>query len=114
MVRIKKGLVKRRKHKKILQSTKGYRGAKSRLVRSAKEAQAHAGNYAFAGRKMRKRHQRRLWITQINAGLRSEGISYNLFLKSLKNKNVELDRKILADILISDPSTFKRIVSKVK
>jgi large subunit ribosomal protein L20 len=113
MVRIKKGLTKRRRHKKILKSTKGYRGAKSRLVRTAKEASLHAGEYAFAGRKQRKRQKRNLWITRINSTLRSEGILYSKFINNLKEAKIELDRKILADIATTDPSVFRQILSKL-
>jgi len=113
MVRVKKGLAKYKKHKKILAATKGYRGAKSKLVRSAKEAMMHAGAYAFAGRKQRKRQKRRLWITKINAALRAEGVSYSRFLKGLKEAKIELDRKILADLAVSDPQVFKQVLTKL-
>ena len=114
MVRVKKGLVKKRKHKKILAQAKGYRGARSRLVRTAKEATMHAGEYAFAGRKQRKRQKRRLWTTRINAFLRSEGIPYSRFIKGLKEADIIIDRKILADLAISDPPVLKQIISKLK
>jgi len=114
MVRVKKGLVKKRKHKKILAQAKGYRGARSRLVRTAKEATMHAGEYAFVGRKQRKRQKRRLWTTRINAFLRSEGITYSRFIKGLKEADIRIDRKILADLAISDPPVLKQIISKLK
>lgn len=114
MVRVKKGLTKHKRHRKILAATKGYRGAKSRLVRTAKEALAHAGAYAFVGRKQKKRQKRRLWIVQINAALRAEGTSYSKFLKGLKEAKIELDRKILADLAVSDPPVFKQIIAKLK
>jgi large subunit ribosomal protein L20 len=114
MARIKKGLTKHRSHKKILASTKGFRGAKSRLVKTAKEASMHAGAYAFAGRKDRKSQKRRLWITNINAALRLEGTSYSRFVKGLTEANIILDRKILASIATSDPTVFKQIIAKLK
>jgi len=114
MVRIKKGLTKHKSHKKILAKTKGYRGAKSKLVRTAKEALMHAGAYAFAGRKIRKRQKRQLWITKISAATEAEGISYSRFLKGLRDAKIEIDRKILADLAVSDPAIFKQIVAKLK
>lgn len=113
MTRVKKGLIKRRRHKKILTLTKGYRGARSRLVRTAKEAAMHAGEYAYVGRKQKKRQKRRLWITKINAFLKTEGLSYNKFIKGLKESNIVIDRKILADLAVSDPTVFKKILSKL-
>jgi large subunit ribosomal protein L20 len=114
MTRIKKGLTKKRKHKKILNAAKGYRGSKSSLVRSAKEATLHAGEYAFSGRKQRKRQKRRLWVSEINAAVKNEDISYNNFIKNLSKSNIQIDRKILADLAVSDPSVFKQIISKSK
>ncbi|MCH7541608.1 50S ribosomal protein L20 [Patescibacteria group bacterium] len=113
MTRVKKGLTKRRKHKKILTLTKGYRGARSRLVKTAKEAAMHAGEYAYVGRKQKKRQKRRLWITKINAFLKNEGVPYNKFIKGLKESNIVIDRKILADLAVSDPPVFKKIISKL-
>ena len=114
MARVKKGLTKGKRHKKILKSAKGYRGARSRLVRTAKEAVLHAGAYAFAGRKQKKRQKRSLWITKISAALDKEEISYNKFIGGLKKAEISLDRKILADIALSDPDTFKQILAKIK
>ncbi len=114
MTRVKKGFTKRKKHKKILTAAKGYRGSRSSLVRTAKEATMHAGEYAFAGRKQRKRQKRRLWITKINAALKNEGGSYNKFVKGLSEAKIQVDRKILADLAVSDPSVFKQIISKLK
>jgi large subunit ribosomal protein L20 len=110
MTRVKKGLTKRARHKKILEAAKGYRGARSKLIRTAKEAVMHAGAYAYNGRKERKQQARRLWITKINAAL--GGKSYSQFISSLKKSNIELDRKILADIAENDPNTFKEILNK--
>ena len=113
MTRVKKGLTKRRKHKKILTLTKGYRGARSRLVKTAKEAAMHAGEYAYVGRKQKKRQKRRLWITKINAFLENEGVPYNKFIKGLKESDIVIDRTILADLAVSDPTVFKKIISKL-
>jgi large subunit ribosomal protein L20 len=114
MARIKTGPSRRKRHKKILQRTKGFRMTKGRLYKVSKEADLHAGQYAFIGRKRRKRDMRRLWITRINAALTPFGIPYSKFIKGLKEANIGLDRKILADLVISDPETFKAIVDKSK
>jgi len=87
---------------------------KGRLYKVSKEAELHAGQYAFIGRKLRKRDMRQLWITRINAALTPFGISYSKFINGLKKTNIILDRKILADLAISDPETFKTIVEKAK
>ncbi|OGY28574.1 MAG: 50S ribosomal protein L20 [Candidatus Woykebacteria bacterium RIFCSPHIGHO2_12_FULL_43_10] len=115
MARVKKGLTKRARHKRILKLTAGFRGAKNRLVRVAHEAMLHSGQYAFAGRKLRKRDMRALWIERINAGLglTSQGVSYSRFIKNLKDQKVELDRKILSDLAYSDMDTFTKVVEKV-
>lgn len=113
-MRVKTGTVRRRKHKKILAQAKGYRMTRRRLIKKAKEAVLHAGEYAFAGRKLRKRDFRRLWITRINAGLSESNLSYSQFMAGLKKAKIELDRKILADLVVSDPETFKKILEHVK
>lgn len=109
MTRVKKGITKRAKHKKVLESAKGYRGARSKLIRTAKEAVMHAGSYAYAGRKQRKQQARTLWITKINAALGDE-TAYKDFIHSLKERNIELDRKILAEIAEKDQSTFLKLI----
>ena len=114
MARVKRGTTTRAKHKKLLASTKGYRMTKRRLVRVAKEASLHAGEYAFAGRKLKKRDMRSLWISRINQSVQQMDLSYNQFINALKKSNIELDRKILAEMAISDPEVFKIIVDKVK
>jgi large subunit ribosomal protein L20 len=111
MTRVKKGISKIQKHKKILQAAKGFRGARSKLVRTAKEAVMHAGSYAYSGRKQRKTQARQLWVTKINAAL-GEKVSYKELIANSKKKNIQLDRKILADIAESDPETFQKIISK--
>jgi len=113
-MRVKTGIIRRRKHKKILTQAKGYRMTRSRLIKKAKEAVLHAGEYAFAGRKLRKRDFRRLWITRINAGLSGSNLSYSQFIAGLKKAKIELDRKILADLVVSDFETFNKILDKTK
>lgn len=113
MARVKRGIVTHRKHKKLHELTKGYRGGRSNLVREAKSALLHAGEYAFAGRKLRKRDMRRLWIVQLGNAVRAEGISYSKFIASLKTKEIKLDRKILAEIAVFHPEDFKKIISEV-
>lgn len=114
MTRIKRGVASHRKHKKLLSLTKGYRGTKSKLVKVAKEASLHAGEYAFHGRKRKKIDFRRLWITRISEAVKLEGVSYSVFMNNLSKKKIELDRKILADLVLNDPQTFKKIVDNVK
>ena len=103
-----------RNHRKTLKKAKGFKQARSARVKSAKEAVLHAGQYAYVGRKNRKRDLRKLWITRLNAAAREHGISYSKFIKGLKDKKIELDRKILSDIAIKDPDTFSKIVSSIK
>lgn len=114
MSRVKRGTVSRRKHNKVLKNAKGYVGTRSRLVKHAKEANLHAGVYAYQGRKLKKRDFRSLWITRISEAAKKEGISYSSLINSLKKKNIELDRKILADLVVNDPDTFSKIVKEVK
>lgn len=113
-MRVKTGPKRRQRHKRILRLAKGYRMTRHRLLKPASEAVLHAGEYAFAGRKLRKRDMRRLWITRINAALTPYEISYSKFIDGLKKAKIELDRKILSDLAVSDPQTFKAIVEKVK
>jgi large subunit ribosomal protein L20 len=110
MTRVRKAITKIQKHKKILKAAKGYWGGRSKLVRTAKEAVMHAGAYAYSGRKQRKTQARTLWITKINAALGKT--SYKDFINTLKEKNIQLDRKILADIAENDPETFRKLASK--
>lgn len=113
MVRVKTGFVRRRKHKKILKQAKGYFGRRSRTVRRAKEAVLRAGHHAYVGRKRKKREIRSFWLTRINGALRTHGLSYSRFIKALKEKNVNLDRKMLAEIASNDKETFAKIVQAV-
>jgi large subunit ribosomal protein L20 len=114
MARIKRGTVSRRKHNKLLDLTKGYRGTKNRLVRKAKESSLHAGQYAFHGRKLRKQNFRSLWITRIGEAVKLEDMSYSVFMDKLKKANITLDRKILSNLIVDDPEAFKQIVAAVK
>ena len=112
MTRVKSSSSRKAKHKKILARAKGYRGSRSKLVRTAKEAVMHAQAYAYAGRRDRKRQKRREWITTINAALKPHRLSYSEFIKALKLKEIILDRKILAKVAKRDISTFNQIVSQ--
>lgn len=114
MVRIKPGVQTRKRHKKILKMAKGYWMTRHKQFKKAMEAVLHAGEYAFAGRKRKKRDFRRLWITRINAAVRELGLKYSQFIKMLKDKKIELDRKILSNIAVEYPEVFKKIVEKVK
>lgn len=113
-MRVKRGVTTHAKHKKLLRTNKGYRMTKRRLVRVAKEAYLHAGEYAFAGRKLRKREFRRLWITRISEAVRQDGLSYSLFMNKLKSANIEIDRKMLSNLILENPEAFASIVDRVK
>lgn len=112
MARVKS--IASRRHRKILAKAKGFTQSRRVRVKGAKEALLHAGQYAFAGRKLRKRDLRSLWILRINAAAREQGLTYNAFIAGLKKANIELDRKILAELAVKDPETFKTIASQVK
>jgi large subunit ribosomal protein L20 len=116
MPRTKTGFTRRRRHKKLLARTKGFRGANTRLYKRAHEADLHAGQYAYIGRKRRKRDMRQLWILRITAGLKTmgDGLNYSRFINMMKKANIGIDRKILADIAATDFDTFKNIVQKVR
>lgn len=114
MARVKRGVTSHRKHKKVLELTKGHRGGRSKLIREAKSSLLHAGAYAFAGRKLRKRDMRRLWITQLGIAVKNEGLSYSKFIAGLKKKNINLDRKILAELAVNHIDDFKQIVSEIQ
>ena len=112
-MRIKRGVTSHAKHKKVFQANKGYRMTKRRNIRVAKEAFLHAGEYAFAGRKNRKRDFRRLWITRIGEATRQRGIGYSVFMNKLKAANIELDRKTLAYLVTEEPGVFEEIVDRI-
>ena len=114
MARVKRGFKARRRRNKVLKLAKGYRGARSKLFRSATEAVDRALNYAFRDRRVKKRDFRSLWITRINAASRLNGLSYSKFIFGLKKANVEIDRKVLADIAVSDPRGFTEIAGVAK
>lgn len=114
MARVKRGVVSHRKHKKLHKLTKGFRGGRGKLVREAKSALLHAGEYAFAGRKRRKRDMRRLWIVQLGNAVRAEGISYSKFISELRTKNIKLNRKVLADLAVNHPEDFKKVVAQIR
>ena len=114
MARVKRGVVARRRHKKILKQAKGYYGARSRVYRVAKQAVIKAGQYAYRDRRNRKRAFRALWIARINAGARANGLSYSRLIAGLKKANVEIDRKVLADLAMNVQQTFAAVVEKAK
>ena len=114
MARVKRGLTSHAKHKKVLKLNKGYRMTKRRLIKVAKESMLHAGEYAFRGRRLKKRDLRSLWVSRINQSVQQMDLSYNQFINALKKADIELDRKILADLAVRDPNVFKIIVDKAK
>jgi large subunit ribosomal protein L20 len=112
-MRVKRGVTTHRRHKRLLERAKGFRGGRSKLIKEARQAVVHAGADAYRGRKEKKRQMRSLWITRINAALTPFDISYSKFINGLKVKKIELDRKILSQIAIEDPKAFEQIVKKV-
>lgn len=114
MARVKGALMTRKRRKKTLKLAKGYYGAKSKLFRTAKEAVMKSGQYAYIGRKQRKRDFRRLWITRISAACKANGVNYSTFMNGLKKANIELNRKMLSEIAIADPAAFTSLVEKAK
>src|SRR5690554_2444023 len=114
MARVKRGVIARRRHKKILKQAKGYYGARSRVFRVAKQAVIKAGQYAYRDRRQRKRQFRQLWIARINAGARVNGLSYSKFINGLKKASIEIDRKILADLAVHEKAAFAALVEKSK
>jgi large subunit ribosomal protein L20 len=114
MPRVKGGTVTRRRHKKILKLTKGQYGTRHRLFRRANEAMMKSLWYAYRDRRQRRRDLRRLWITRINAAARMNGLSYSRFIYGLKQANIELDRKSLADLAVRDAETFGQIVEEAQ
>ncbi|KEQ17286.1 50S ribosomal protein L20 [Endozoicomonas numazuensis] len=114
MARVKRGVVARKRHKKVLKAAKGYYGARSRIFRVAKQAVTKAGQYAYRDRRQRKRQFRALWIARINAGARMNGLSYSRFIAGLKKAAIEIDRKVLADLAVHDKAVFGQLVEKAK
>ncbi|MBU0667661.1 50S ribosomal protein L20 [Patescibacteria group bacterium] len=114
MTRVKGGTVTRRRHKKVLASTKGFKGLRSKLYRWAESAHAKAGQNSYIGRKQRKRDMRRLWITRINAGCRDQGVNYSRLTYGLLKAKVIVDRKHLSDLAINNPEIFRKVVDMAK
>ena len=114
MTRVKRGTVKNRRHKKVLKEARGYTGSKSRTFKSAKQQVMKSMSYSYRDRKNNKRNFRRLWITRINAAARLNGLSYNEFINGLKKASVEINRKMLSEIAISDPDAFRELTEIAK
>ncbi len=114
MTRVKRGVTTHARHKKVLNLTKGHFGARHRLYRTANESMIHSLMYAFRDRRNRKREFRRLWITRINAASRIHGMSYSRLMDGLKKADVQLDRKILADLAVRQPDAFAAVVDVAK
>ncbi len=114
MARVKRGVVARRRHKKVLEQAKGYYGARNRVFRVAKQAVTRAAQYAYRDRRARKRVFRSLWITRINAQARECGINYSQLVAGLKKGNIEIDRRVLADLAVRDKPAFAAIVDQAK
>jgi large subunit ribosomal protein L20 len=113
MTRIKRGVAAHKKHKKLLNSAEGRRGAKHKLVRPAREAALHALNYAYRDRRKKKGQFRALWIARINAASRESGVSYSRLMAAMRSAGVQLDRKILADMAVRDPKVFRHYLDLV-
>ena len=114
MARVKVAMMTRKRRNKVLKAAKGYWGAKSKHFKMAKQAVLKSGNYAFAGRKMKKRDFRRLWITRISAAAKANGMNYSTFMNGLKKAGIALNRKMLSEIAIADPAAFTALVEKAK
>lgn len=114
MPRVKRGTIANKRRKKILKRTKGYITGRSKKYRAAKEAYLRAQKYAFRDRKKKKADFRQVWIVRLNAALRQQGLTYSKFIFALKKHKIELDRKVLADLAVNHPQTFKKIVETIK
>ena len=114
MARVKGAMMTRKRRKKTLKLAKGYYGSKSKHFKMAKQQVMKSGNYAFAGRKMKKREFRSLWITRINAACRANGINYSSFMNGLKKSGIELNRKMLSEMAIHDPASFNALIETAK
>jgi len=114
MARVKRGINVKKRHKRVLKAARGYRGGRSKLFRSAQEAVNRALAYSYRDRKVRKRNFRRLWIVRINAALETMGISYSKFINGLNKAGITINRKVLAQMAVTDPPAFSALVSKVK
>ena len=114
MARVKRAIMTRKRRKKVLKLSKGYFGAKSKLFKTAKQAVMKSGQYAYIGRKRRKRDFRRIWITRISAGCKQNGMNYSTFMNGLKKAQVVLNRKMLSEIAICDPEAFSLLCQRAK
>jgi large subunit ribosomal protein L20 len=114
MARVKRGVMVRKRHNKLLKQAKGYQGSRSRRIRVARQTVLKALSYAYRDRRNRKRDFRRLWIIRINAAARQNGISYNRLISGLKQAGIDLDRKILADMAVRDPAAFSSVVEQIQ
>lgn len=114
MPRVKRGVIARKAHKKVLKAAKGFRGRRGNVFRIANEAVMRAGQYAYRDRRTKKREFRALWIARINAAAREHGLSYSVFMNGLKKAAIEVDRKVLADIAVADKTAFMRFVEQAK
>jgi len=114
MARVKGAMATRKRHKRVLKLAKGYRGAKSKLFRTAKQAVMKSLTYAYIGRKQKKRDFRKLWITRISAACKLNGTNYSQFMNGLKKAEINMNRKMLSEIAISDPQAFTALVEKAK
>ena len=114
MARVKRGVVAKSRHKKVLKKAKGYYGARSKLFKTAKQAVIKAGQYAYRDRRQRKRQFRALWIARINAAARLHGLSYSRLINGMNRAEMEIDRKVLADIAVHDPDAFGAIAERAK
>ena len=114
MARVKRGVTAHKRHKRLLQAAEGRKGTRSKLIKPAREALLHAMAYSYVGRKQRKRQMRSLWVVRLNAAARQNGMTYGQLINGLKHAQVELDRKVLADIAVRDAATFSRIVEIVR
>ncbi|MDA0978067.1 MAG: 50S ribosomal protein L20 [Proteobacteria bacterium] len=114
MPRVKRGVTAHARHKKVLKAAKGYSGARSRVFRVAKQAVTKAGQYAYRDRKVKKRMFRALWIQRINAAAREHGLSYSRMIDGLKKQDIEIDRRVLADLAMNEKEAFAALAEKVK
>ena len=114
MARVKRGVTSQARHKKVIKAAKGYYGRRKNTIRVAKQAVERAGQYAYRDRKTRKRNFRSLWIQRINAASREHGLTYGRFIDGLNKSGIEIDRKILAEIAVNNPTTFKDLVDKAQ
>jgi large subunit ribosomal protein L20 len=114
MPRVKRGVTARARHKKVIKQAKGFRGRRGNVYRVAKQAVMKAGQYAYRDRRQKKRQFRSLWIARINAAVRELGMTYSAFMSGLKRANIEIDRKVLADLAVLDKAAFAKIAGQVK